>query len=81
MLCTDLFIEVEAYRVIDMKKKSLSKVPRRCNIDFLQRRFCFRVEIMMMFVVHLSSDCGSGRRPSKNKEARERRGCYIATTE
>ena len=27
------------------------------------------------------SDRGSGRRPSKNKEAHKRRGCYIVTTE
>ena len=44
--------------------------------DVISRRFYFSNGKK-----YISSDRGSGRRPSKNKEAHERRGCYIATTE
>ena len=44
-------------------------------------RWLSELRILIILVFLVSSDRGSGRRPSKNMEARERRVAILATTE
>ena len=57
--------------------KSISEDQEECDLLIV---IGSSMKVCVDKIIHVSSDRGSGRWPSKNKEARERRVAILATT-